>query len=283
MWTLPCIGIHDRRTLPPPRPSTLARLAAQLRVDSIRCNARAGAGHPTSYLSAAGLIADPIEGNLHSDRGLVSRGHAPRSCRNEKESLMAAPEPPEPKARPGQQRQDDHLPGLGLSGAQRSQVGEFNDPAHELRRLFSETFGTFLLVLAAAGADIIDSASAGAVGRVAAVTAPGLTVMAIILFMGTNSGAHLNPVVTLAFALRRDFPWRRVPGYILAQLAGATTAAIVLRLAFGLQDHLGGTHPSHGFTPAQALVIEVLPTLGLVSNILGAASGAQNIGPLSAL
>ncbi|UKA64599.1 MIP/aquaporin family protein [Arthrobacter sp. FW306-04-A] len=196
---------------------------------------------------------------------------------------MADPEPAGSRAQADLSRENDHLPGLGLSGDQRAQVDEFNDPAHELRRLFSETFGTFLLVLAAAGADIIDSDTGGAVGRVAAVTAPGLTVTAIILFMGTNSGAHLNPVVTLAFALRRDFPWRRVPGYILAQLTGATTAAVVLRLTFGLQDHLGGTHPSHGFTPGQALIIEVLLTLGLVSTILGAASGAQSIGPLSAL
>jgi aquaporin Z len=42
--------------------------------------------------------------------------------------------------------------------------------------------------------------------------APGLMVMAIIYFMGTVSGAHLNPAVTLAFAVRRNFPWNRVPG-----------------------------------------------------------------------
>ena len=46
-------------------------------------------------------------------------------------------------------------------------------------------------------------------------------VMAIILFMGAVSGAHLNPVVSIAFALRGDFPWKRVPGYVLIQLAGA--------------------------------------------------------------
>jgi aquaporin Z len=43
--------------------------------------------------------------------------------------------------------------------------------------------------------------------------------MAVILFMGAVSGAHLNPVVSIAFALRRDFRWYRVPGYVLAQLA----------------------------------------------------------------
>jgi aquaporin Z len=64
--------------------------------------------------------------------------------------------------------------------------------------------------------------------RTAAVVAPGLMVMAIIMFMGKVSGAHLNPAVSIAFALRRDFPWRRVPGYIVVQLVGATLAALFL-------------------------------------------------------
>ena len=58
-----------------------------------------------------------------------------------------------------------------------------------------------------------------------AVVAPALMVFAIILFMGKISGAHLNPAVSIAFALRGDFPWRRVPGYILTQLVGASLAA----------------------------------------------------------
>jgi aquaporin Z len=115
------------------------------------------------------------------------------------------------------------------------------------------------------------------------VTAPALTVLAVILFMGAVSGAHLNPVVSIAFALRRDFQWRRVPGYVLAQLLGALLAAWVLRLTFGNVAHLGSTLPGSGFTTTQAFVIEALLTLGLVSTVLGTASTAQNLGPLSAL
>src|SRR5665213_4372062 len=96
-----------------------------------------------------------------------------------------------------------------------------------------------------------------------------------------KAGAHLNPVVSIAFALRRDFQWRRVPGYVLAQLLGALLAAWVLRLTFGDVAHLGSTLPGSGFTATQAFVIEVLLTLGLVSTILGTASSAQNLGPLS--
>jgi aquaporin Z len=169
-----------------------------------------------------------------------------------------------------------------LSNAERNSVREFNNTFFEWRRLFSEVFGTFLLVLAAAGGGLVDTISGGAVGRAAAVTAPGLMVFAIILFMGAVSGAHLNPVVSIAFALRRDFQWRRVPGYILAQTVGAGLAAAVLRGIFGPHANNGSTVPGPGFSDPQCLAIEILLTLGLVSTILGGASGAQNVGTLSA-
>jgi aquaporin Z len=163
-----------------------------------------------------------------------------------------------------------------------ARVRAFRDPRHEWRRLFAEVFGTFLLVLAGAGADVVN-ASHGGIGRVAAVTAPGLVVLSVILFMGAVSGAHLNPVVSLAFALRRDFPWSRVPGYVVAQLVGATLACLVLRALLGMAGELGATLPGPGVTDAQAFGLEALLTLGLISTILGTASGAQNVGALSAV
>ena len=160
---------------------------------------------------------------------------------------------------------------------------DFTDLSYEWRRLFSEVFGTFLLVLAGAGAPVIDHASHGQIGRVASVVAPALTVLAVILFMGAVSGAHLNPVVSIAFALRGDFAWRRVPGYMAAQIVGALLSAVFLRIVFGDLAHLGATLPRAGFTSTQAFAIEAVLTLGLVSTILGSASSAQNIGSLSAL
>src|SRR4249919_1145147 len=104
-------------------------------------------------------------------------------------------------------------------------IEDFQDPKQEWRRLFSELYGTFFLVLVAAGGGMMSHAFPDTISRQAAVVAPGLMVMGIILFMGKVSGAHLNPAVSLAFALRGDFPWRRVPGYVVAQLVGATLAA----------------------------------------------------------
>jgi aquaporin Z len=115
------------------------------------------------------------------------------------------------------------------------------------------------------------------------VVAPGMMVMAVIYFMGAVGGAHLNPAVTLAFAARRNFPWRRVPGYVLAQCVGGIAAASFLRAMFGDVGLLGATIPSRGISDPKALVMEVLLTTGLVSTILGTASGARNIGSNGAL
>jgi aquaporin Z len=158
---------------------------------------------------------------------------------------------------------------------------DFDDPSREWRRLFSELLGTFALVLAAAGGGLLHAK--GQISLAAAVVAPGLMVTAIILFMGAVSGAHLNPAVSLAFALRKDFPWKRVPGYIVIQLAGATLACLFLRLVFGNVEHLGATLPGPGYKNWQALLMEIVLTTLLVSVILGTASAAQNVGAIAAL
>jgi len=158
---------------------------------------------------------------------------------------------------------------------------QFDDPSQEWRRLFSELLGTFMLVLVAAGGGILHAK--GQISLSAAVVAPGLMVMAIILFMGAVSGAHLNPAVSLAFALRRDFPWKRLPGYVLVQLLGATLACLFLDAVFGNIQHLGATLPGPGYASWQALLMEVVLTFVLVSVILGTASAAQNVGRVAAL
>ncbi len=160
---------------------------------------------------------------------------------------------------------------------------DFTNMDYEWRRLFSELFGTFLLVLVGAGGGVIDARTGGQIGRGAQVVAPALTVLAVILFMGAVSGAHLNPAVSIAFALRRDFGWKRVPGYVAVQLVGAVAAAGLLRVTFGNVGHLGATLPGPGFHAGQAFVIELVLSVGLVSTILGTASTAQNLGALSAL
>jgi aquaporin Z len=160
---------------------------------------------------------------------------------------------------------------------------EFDDPALEYRRLFSEVWGTFLLVLVAAGGGVVGATVFGGDLTLAMkALAPGMMVMGIIFFMGTISGAHLNPAVTLAFAVRGNFPWRRVPGYIVAQVVGAVLAAWFLQLMYGGIIN-GATEPTPDVSIWVAMLTEAVLTLGLVSVILGTASGARNVGINGAL
>lgn len=160
---------------------------------------------------------------------------------------------------------------------------DFRDPSQEWRRLFSEVLGTFFLVLVAAGGGMMGQAFPNTISRTAAVVAPGLMVLAIILFMGKVSGAHLNPAVSIAFALRGNFPWPRVPGYILAQLGGAVLGAWFLQAVIHVSASYGANYPAASYSSADAFAMETILTLGLVSVILGTASGAQNLGVFGAL
>src|SRR5215475_14510828 len=144
-------------------------------------------------------------------------------------------------------------------------MADFQDPNQEWRRLFSEFYGTFLLVLVAAGGGMMGQAFPNTITRSAAVVAPALMVMAIILFMGKVSGAHLNPAVSVAFSLRGDFPWRRVPGYVIVQLAGATAAALFLHEVIKVSAKFGSNYVAGGYSGWQAYLMEALLTMGLVS------------------
>jgi aquaporin Z len=160
---------------------------------------------------------------------------------------------------------------------------DFWDDRYEGRRLFSELLGTSLLVLVAVGGSIVDARFPGSIPLAVRVIAPALMVAAIILFMGAVSGAHLNPAVTLGFAARGDFPWKRVPAYIVAQFVGASLGALLLWGMLGKFGPAGLTLPGHGVTNLTAFFTEMVLTAGLVSVILGTASGAQQLGPIAAL
>jgi aquaporin Z len=192
-----------------------------------------------------------------------------------------------PSLRPDEEQAVHHaavaLRSMGQPNSVASQFDFWND-SYEGRRLFSELLGTFFLVLVAVGGGMVSARFGGnAVPYTAKVVAPALMVAAIILFMGTVSGAHLNPAVSIAFALRGDFPWKRVPAYIVAQFLGAALATLLLWALIGKQGSAGLTLPGSGISTATAMVWELVLTTALVSVILGTASGAQQIGPLAAI
>jgi aquaporin Z len=151
------------------------------------------------------------------------------------------------------------------------------DWIQEARALVAECIGTFALTFTAASATVITTISHHEMDYVAKVTAPGLMVMAMIYTFGNVSGAHINPAVTLAFALRRAFSLLRVPGYILMQLLGAVVAALILHCLFGSVEHVGATLPHYGIL--QSVGMEIILTMFLVTVIIGTATGSKVVGP----
>src|SRR5215831_4855826 len=201
--------------------------------------------------------------------------------------MTSQPEKLAPPPEPDRQQAVRHAEvALRSIGQPNSVAGEFDfwNDHYEGRRLFSELLGTFFLVLVAVGGGMVNARFGGqAVPYTARVVAPALMVIAVILFMGAVSGAHLNPAVSISFALRGNFPWKRVPPYIVAQLLGAVLATLLLWAMIGKQGSAGLTLPGHGISTGTAMLWELVLTVGLVSTILGTASGAQQLGAFAAI
>ncbi|MHB8375831.1 MAG: MIP/aquaporin family protein [Dehalococcoidia bacterium] len=155
------------------------------------------------------------------------------------------------------------------------------DPSEEWRRVCTELLGTFVLVFVAAGAPAVGARFPGSISTDAAVVAPALAVIGLVYAFGDVSGMHINPAVTIGFALRGAFPWHRVPAYVVAQLAGGVAAAALIRSLVGVVGHLGATTPGGG--DWRALVTEITLTGMLVVVILGTSYGAKIVGHNGAL
>ena len=149
------------------------------------------------------------------------------------------------------------------------------------RRAAAEFIGTFGLVFAGTGAIVIDEVSHGEISHVGVGIVFGLVVAAMIYAIGHISGAHINPAVTLGFALVRHFPWRQVPLYWAAQLAGAVAASLALRALFGLVADLGATVPAG--SDVQSLGLEILLSFFLMFVIMAVATDVRAVGQGAAL
>jgi MIP family channel proteins len=152
--------------------------------------------------------------------------------------------------------------------------------ADSARRLTAEFVGTFALVFAGAGAIMVD-AKTGALGHVGVAITFGLVIMAMIYAVGHISGAHFNPAVSFAFALSRHFPWPRLVGYWGAQLAGALTAAAILRGSLGNIAHVGATLPSG--SQGQSFLWELVLTFFLMFVIMAVATDTRAVGEAAAI
>ena len=137
------------------------------------------------------------------------------------------------------------------------------------RRVVAEFTGTLFLLSAVVGSGIMgERLAAGntALALLANAIATGAALIAIILALGSVSGAHLNPAVTLADAWQGGIPWRETPAYLAAQMTGAFTGVATAHLMFGLSVFSASTHVRSG--PAQVFS-EFIATFGLLAVIWG--------------
>jgi aquaporin NIP len=148
------------------------------------------------------------------------------------------------------------------------------------RRVGAEALGTFALVFFGAGS-IMVAAKSGAFGQLGIALAFGLVITTMIYALGHVSGAHLNPAVSLAFALGRHFPWRLVGAYWLAQCLGAIAAALLLRASLGDVAEVGATQPSG--SDAQSFLWEVVLTFFLMLVIMAVATDTRAVGEAAAI
>jgi len=137
-------------------------------------------------------------------------------------------------------------------------------------------------VFAGCGAIIVDHEREGSLGAAGVAVSFGLAIMVMVYATGHLSGAHINPAVTLAFAVTRHFPARDSLAYVSAQLLGAVAAAGLLRVVWrGTPARLGATVPSVGTWPA--LVYEIVLTALLMFVIMAVATDTRAVGAAAAI
>jgi len=144
--------------------------------------------------------------------------------------------------------------------------------------VIAEFLGTFALVVGCITPAVVAGFTDGAVDMLAIAIGNGLAVMVMIYAIGEVSGAHINPAVTLAFAVARRLSWATVPCYIAAQCLGAIAGAGCVLLLFGDHGNLGANVPAEGLVPGRALGIEILLSWMLMFVILGVCTGAKEKG-----
>lgn len=150
-----------------------------------------------------------------------------------------------------------------------------------MKKYLAEAIGTFALVFCGTGAIIIDEQTNGTITHVGVAITVGLTVLAMIYTFGATSGAHLNPAVTLAFAVAKRFDNNEIVKYVVAQLIGAFVATGTLKLLFPDNLNLGATLPAGSHM--QSMILEFILTYILMLVILNVSQGSKEVGVLAGI
>ncbi|KAI3665872.1 hypothetical protein L6452_44507 [Arctium lappa] len=154
-------------------------------------------------------------------------------------------------------------------------------PPGFIRKVVAEVVSTFLLVFVTCGVAALSTSDEHAVSRLGASVVGGLIVTVMIYAVGHISGAHMNPAVTLAFAVIGHFPWKQVPVYAAAQLAGSISASFALWILLHPIKHLGTTTPTG--TDLQALIMEIIVTFTMMFVTSAVATDSKAVGELAGI
>jgi aquaporin NIP len=145
-----------------------------------------------------------------------------------------------------------------------------------MKKYTAEFIGTFALVFCGTGAITIDEVTKGGVSHVGVAITFGLIVMSMIYALGDKSGAHINPAVTIAFAVNGSFKWEETAPYIISQCAGAIAASYLLRFIFPSSIFLGASLPAG--SNLQSLILEFVLSFFLMLVIISVAKGSGEQG-----
>jgi aquaporin NIP len=150
-----------------------------------------------------------------------------------------------------------------------------------MRKYVAEMIGSFALVFCGTGAIIINQETGGTITHAGIAITFGLVVMAMIYALGGISGAHLNPAVSVAFAIAGRFPFKQLLPYIISQCSGAVLASLVLKYLFPANQFLGATIPRG--SDLQSFILEFILTFFLMFVIINVASGSKEQGMFAGL
>ncbi len=150
-----------------------------------------------------------------------------------------------------------------------------------MRKYIAEFIGTFGLVFFGTGAIIVNEQTGGALGHVGIAISFGLIILSMIYAFGDISGAHINPAVTLGFAVADRMDKKEVMPYIIAQIAGAFTASFILHFLFPANINLGTTMPAG--SAMQSFIIEIILTYFLMMVIINVSQRSKEVGVLAGI